>query len=211
MTIPPPGANPPPADPSPPRAPSAEPARERRGSQLVLATVILALISIGLVVALVVLLGDRTRLFTENTDLKAQADTLARERDALQSEVAQLQERVSLLETAQAGRLTSLVEATSSRLNSLIDSMQRFRLAEGRYPAVLSDLNRRDSAGRPYRDPEVPLLDGWNREFRYLVTPTADQAVLASAGPDLEFGTEDDVFTRFPVPARVEIGPTPQP
>jgi hypothetical protein len=163
------------------------------------------------VVALVVLLGDRTRLFTENADLKAQADTLTRERAALESQVAQLQERVSLLETAQAGRLTSLVEATSSRLNSLIDSMQRFRLAEGRYPAALSDLNRRDTTGRPYRDPEVPLLDGWNREFRYLVTPAADRAILASAGPDLEFGTEDDVFARFPVPARVEIGPTPQP
>jgi len=211
MTVPPTGSNRPPGGPSPAGSPSSEPALKGRGSQHLLAIVILALISVALVVAVIALFSDRDRLFTENTALREQTEALTRERTDLQAQVAQLQERVILLETAEAARLAAIEETTRSRINSLIDSLQRFRLAERRYPAALADLNRRDAAGRPYRDPEVPLIDGWNREFRYLVTAAADRAVLASAGPDQEFNTEDDLFAQFPAPARVEIGSTPQP
>lgn len=211
MTQSPTGSNPPPPGPSPARSPSSEPALKGHRSQHLLAIVILALVSTALVVAVIALLGDRDRVFTENTALRAQSEALTRERADLQAQVAQLQERVALLETAEAGRLAAIEQATRSRLSSLIDSLQRFRLAERRYPSALADLNRRDAAGRPYRDPETPLIDGWNRDFRYLVTGAADRAVLASAGPDQEFNTEDDLFVQFPVPARVEIGSTPQP
>ncbi len=95
------------------------------------------------------------------------------------------------------------IKLTRSMIESgLNGALDLFRLHMGRYPESLDELVNKpedeeeaEKWAGPYIDDIKKLKDAWGRELRYEYPGTYNEGKydLSSAGPDGEFGTEDDI------------------
>lgn len=91
-------------------------------------------------------------------------------------------------------------EATRADISNLHQAIERFALDVGRYPTIEEGLNILEADAAPqirrWRGPYIkaagPLADGWGTSFQYSL-PDGENYRVLSAGPDRQFGTEDDV------------------
>ena len=84
------------------------------------------------------------------------------------------------------------VDATKMQIEKIESSMQMFYIKNRRYPSNEEGLQIlvTDSAGKSYLE-ESKLVDPWGIELQYL--RKGRKYSITSAGPDLEFDTEDDI------------------
>ena len=84
------------------------------------------------------------------------------------------------------------------KIEMLEDACRMYKLKTAKFPAKLDDLYTMPSGmtqvqwGGPYLKDPVPK-DLWRRPFRYKAMEETDQVEISSAGPDGEFGTDDDI------------------
>lgn len=95
------------------------------------------------------------------------------------------------------------IDLTAVKLSRLGESLVQFKLDSSRFPSTdegLKSLLEAPSEARNWRGPYAEtdkLLDPWDRPIRYeLMNPKAYK--ISSAGPDGDFGNEDDII--FPKP-----------
>ena len=65
-----------------------------------------------------------------------------------------------------------------------------YQTKKGKFPKSMDDLIAEDSQGRSYFD-ENMRLDPWNNDYKF--ESKGMKFVVISAGPDGQFGTEDDI------------------
>ncbi|HET9237368.1 MAG TPA: type II secretion system protein GspG [Oligoflexus sp.] len=90
------------------------------------------------------------------------------------------------------------IDLTSVKLSRLSESLVQYKLDSSRFPTTdegLKALIEAPAGARNWRGPYTQsdkLLDPWDRPIHYeLITVKAYK--IASAGPDGEFGNEDDI------------------
>lgn len=86
------------------------------------------------------------------------------------------------------------ITATYSSINTIKQAVETFNIKVGRYPKSLDELMT------PINDAEVGLLepgltDSWGVPFEYKLEGRQKYTII-SAGPDGQFGTEDDLSNR---------------
>jgi len=81
------------------------------------------------------------------------------------------------------------IDLTKVNLSSLERIIAERMASEGQAPASLKELQR-------FQPMAVSFLDAWGREIRY--EKLSDSGFrLTSAGPDGEFGTDDDILKEY--------------
>jgi general secretion pathway protein G len=86
----------------------------------------------------------------------------------------------------------SKIQATQSAVSTLKDAVVSYNLANHKYPADLKALVEASGDEEPIVDGgEGALEDPFGTEYKY--ERKGKKIVIISAGPDGEFGTEDDI------------------
>lgn len=110
---------------------------------------------------------------------------------------------ITLLGTVMTLVLTNLtgqsegakVDATKIAMAQIEQKMQLYKIHNYKYPDSIQDLLVQPSGAKKWRGPyiaEKKLIDPWNME--YDLQKDGKNFKIISAGPDQEFGTEDDVI-----------------
>lgn len=85
----------------------------------------------------------------------------------------------------------SKIKAAQTSVMALRDAVIAYNLSYGKYPSNLEALAD-DSGGKdPIIDSEDMLIDPFGTEYK--LEGKGKRIVIVSAGPDCEFGTEDDI------------------
>ena len=82
-------------------------------------------------------------------------------------------------------------QRTTRHLAVLRDAARQYEVEFKKPPAQLRDLERLDGKWLSYEKYEKWSRDGWGREYRLVVAGATVE--ISSAGPDGEFGTNDDI------------------
>ena len=82
------------------------------------------------------------------------------------------------------------VTSCYSSVRAIRDSAVLYQTKKGKFPKSMDDLIAEDSQGRSYFD-ENMRLDPWNNDYKF--ESKGMKFVVISAGPDGQFGTEDDI------------------
>lgn len=86
---------------------------------------------------------------------------------------------------------TRITAATSS-VDSLCQAVNSYYIKNKKLPTKLEQLVEGTDDNPPILDGgEAVLLDPWDQEYKYEIK--GKRFVISSAGPDTEFGTEDDI------------------
>lgn len=84
------------------------------------------------------------------------------------------------------------ITAAQESVNNLKNAVTTYYLKNKKYPTDLKDLIKEDSNGESVLEGgEGALEDPWGSEFKY--ERKGSKIVIISAGPDGEFGGEDDI------------------
>ena len=84
------------------------------------------------------------------------------------------------------------VTAAQESVNNLKNAVTTYYLKNKKYPSALTDLVKEDSEGIAVLEGgEGALEDPWGTEFKY--ERKGSKITVISAGPDGEFGNDDDV------------------
>jgi len=84
------------------------------------------------------------------------------------------------------------VTAAQESVNNLKSAVTTYYLKNKKHPSSLQDLIKEDSEGAAVVEGgEGALEDPWGTEFRY--ESKGSKFAIISAGPDMEFGTDDDI------------------
>lgn len=89
------------------------------------------------------------------------------------------------------------VRATGAQMQAIWQAILLYRTDTGEYPTTEGGLRMLLPAPQPpvrnWRGPYMPAMptDGWGREFQY--ERSGRVITLTSAGPDGQFGTDDDL------------------
>ena len=78
-------------------------------------------------------------------------------------------------------------EKTKSELSEMRDRMENWNENLGKYPSELNELIGNSPLRQGWKK------DTWNREYEFKITENGNGFLITSAGPDGEFGTEDDI------------------
>jgi len=88
--------------------------------------------------------------------------------------------------------------AAGVEIRTLDNACKLYKLRVNSFPNSLQDLTVRPSGidqnswGGPYLDTPI-VNDPWNRPYRYTPNDATNTVLIQSAGPDGQFGSEDDV------------------
>lgn len=85
----------------------------------------------------------------------------------------------------------SKIKATQTSVMALRDAVIAYNLSYGKYPASLEALTDASGDKDPIIDSEDMLVDPFGTEYR--LEGKGKRIVIVSAGPDCEFGTDDDI------------------
>ena len=88
--------------------------------------------------------------------------------------------------------------AAGVEIQTLANACKLYKLRLNAFPNTLQDLSSRPSGidqntwGGPFV--ETPIVnDPWNRPYKYTPNDATNTVLIQSAGPDGQFGSEDDV------------------
>lgn len=105
---------------------------------------------------------------------------------------------IGILGTVAVTSITSNIEkakgtAAKASVDNIANAVTQYYLSNKKYPNSLTDLiQERDDDEPILKGGEGALEDPWGTEYKY-EKKGARKFVVVSAGPDTEFGTEDDV------------------
>lgn len=110
---------------------------------------------------------------------------------------------ITLLGTVMTLVLTNLtgqsdnakIDATKIAMAQVEQKLQLYKIHNYKYPDGIQDLLVQPSGAKKWRGPyieEKKLTDPWGQE--YDLQKDGKKFKIISAGPDAEFGTEDDIF-----------------
>ena len=105
---------------------------------------------------------------------------------------------IGILSTVAIVNIPRMLE--SARVNTAKDAVQALRngvmnynMAYNKYPSTLDDLFKEDGDKGAIMD-SGETVDPWGTEYKY--ERKGANVVITSAGPDGEFGTEDDISSK---------------
>lgn len=78
--------------------------------------------------------------------------------------------------------IVALAAQVGQNAVDIVESVRDYYEAEGRVPAMLSELDMEPAS----------LTDNWGNRFIYVPSENGREFLLVSAGPDEDYGTEDD-------------------
>ena len=78
-------------------------------------------------------------------------------------------------------------EKTVKEISEISDRVEKWQEKFGAYPKELNELIGNDPIRQAWKE------DAWNRDYKYTVTENGNGFLITSAGPDGQFGTEDDI------------------
>lgn len=85
----------------------------------------------------------------------------------------------------------SKIKATKTSVIALRDAVVAYNLSYGKYPSNLQDLADDSNGKDPIIESEDMLTDPFGTEYK--MEGKGKRMIIISAGPDGEFGTEDDI------------------
>ena len=91
-------------------------------------------------------------------------------------------------------RKKAMINATRGKIDSIATAVKIYEIDTGQFPSGLQNLLQNPGAANwqgPYIKGGLPT-DAWGVEFQYALTSETTYKIT-SAGPDQQFGTEDDI------------------
>ena len=91
-------------------------------------------------------------------------------------------------------QLRSKHALTVSQLRAVMTALEMYRMDAGKFPAVkMGDIDGLAKRLEPKYAKTMPRADGWNQKFDIAMESTGNGYYLASAGPDGNHDTDDDI------------------
>lgn len=82
------------------------------------------------------------------------------------------------------------ITTCNSSVKTIRDAAVLYQTAKGKFPRSIDELIEEDSQGKSYLS-EDSREDPWNNEYKFETKGV--KFIVISAGPDGQFGTEDDI------------------
>jgi len=82
------------------------------------------------------------------------------------------------------------ITTCNASVKTIRDAAVLYQTAKGKFPKSIDDLIAEDSQGRSYLS-EDSREDPWNNEYKFETKGV--KFIVISAGPDGDFGTDDDI------------------
>ena len=82
------------------------------------------------------------------------------------------------------------ITTCQTSVKTIRDAAILYQTKKGKFPRTVEDLTAEDSRGVSYLD-ESAARDPWDNDYKF--ETKGQKFVVISAGPDMQFGTEDDI------------------